>query len=259
MILFRISIFFFLLIKTSCLFAESNTRYSFFVAGHIYGNYWKKNDPRIYPRFSKKIFKLSSDRKYSFGVLTGDVVRDGNLEEWKNIDLFLEKIKIPIHFVPGNHDLNNKKEFLKRARTLHKSFKINNDLFIILNADFISASIDPQQLIWFKKELKNQISISNLFVFLHPISWWSPDNEFKGHKPNIEYRNIKDCNFWDVIIPAIKNKNCPAYFFAGDTTGYYFKKKGQLTFIASGMGKYYDNYVEVTVDANKVNLTRINL
>ena len=233
---------------------NSNTGYSFFVAGHVFGN-GQRTNIGIYPLFKDKFELIKSDISIKFGVFTGDIVMEGTKEEWDEIDTDIAELSMPVYFAIGNHDNNNRELFIERYGKTYFCFTYKNDLFIILDPNIDSWNISGSQLDFLKKELSvTGPSIKNIFVFFHQLLWWSPDNKYNNVKPNSLTGRSDSINFWSTVEPLFKNMPCNVVMFSGDvgaaswSADYMYDKYDNITLIASGMGEGTgDNIVIVDV------------
>ena len=92
-----------ILIGTISCSSPSKVDYSFFAAGHTYGNPMDEAHPLgLYKPFKEKISFINEDKKLKTGFLLGDVVwKPSNWDTTvKDISLFEDSI----HVVRGNHD-----------------------------------------------------------------------------------------------------------------------------------------------------------
>lgn len=71
---------------------KDKSNYSFIVAGHAYGSHQGTN-LGLYPKFHEKLKGKKKD--YDFIVLVGDFVRDGNIQNWKQVISELDSIQKP--------------------------------------------------------------------------------------------------------------------------------------------------------------------
>ena len=230
---------------------EKYPDYSFFIAGHTYGSPNGKN-LGIYPKFYNEL--LNNKNNFDFGILAGDVTRQGDEISWDFFDNQIKNFDYRIYIAPGNHDIGSsaidekKISFKKRYGNLYRSFKFKNDLFIILNPYEDRWSIKNEQLDFLKKELKNNFQlVDNIFIITHPAI-------YINQKFNIKVHNFvgagKNINFWDEIYPLFKKYNNNYYIIAGDVGGYhngyelFCHKFENKIFLASGMGGgVHDNYL----------------
>ena len=238
-------------------------KYSFFVAGHVYGN---PNTPQfgLYPPFKSAIDTLNAYPSIAFGFFTGDVVNQPTKAYWDAAMTDLDRFKIPYHIAPGNHDLSQ--EFDKRFGKYNYSFYHENDLFIVLTANQWNIVNDSYDV------LNNALdsirpNTSNVFVFCHELLWWSPENQFKEVEMNYRPHYPGRTNFEDTVMPMIQKVDQDVYWFAGDigctdlVSPYMYYKEDNVHLIASGMGNgKNDNFVIVEIDENdQVKLKLIGL
>ncbi len=232
-------------------------KYSFFVAGHTYGNPMQKNIG-LYPPFKELTESINKNPKYELGVFTGDVVRTPDIEHWTEAINDINNFNVPIHIARGNHDGGAIFDSL-----FHKSFyafKKHNDLFIILAP--AGWNIKNQQLEFLDSTLKNnQGKVKNTFVFAHELIWWSPE-KYPDVKVNYLPHYPGHTNYWEDVHPLFKNYGQTIYLFSGDVgctdlvTSYAYKEKDNVKFLASGMGGGdKDNFIKVDVLTNDSVLT----
>ena len=243
---------------------EIQISYSFFAAGHVYGN------PMTYsygfhPPLDSNISYLNGYPSLEFGVFTGDVVPHPSADYWDSLQVDLNKIKVPYYIAPGNHDRGE--EFLKRYEHYYQSFYFKNDLFIVLTPT--NWNIEGEQMDFLKKTLNdNNDSTNNIFIFLHELIWWSPDNQFKDVDINWVPHYPGSTNYWDEVDPLLRKQPNKIVIFAGDIgcntgkTPCMYYEYNNITLIASGMGnKDHDNLVitDVYKDGTfKFNLIYLN-
>ena len=239
-----------------------NPDYTFFIAGHVYGSPSGDN-LGIYPKFYKKL--LTNKNIFNFGILAGDITRNGDKESWDFFDDQVNNLDYKLYIAPGNHDIGStedsikKVNFKKRYGNLYQSIKFKNDLFIILNPYENQWSIKNQQLDFLKKELKqNYQSVDNIFIISHPVIYV---NEKFNVKVNSYDGAGKNINFWDEIYPLFKKYSNNYYVVAGDVGATYnhfelFCNKFEKTiFLATGMGGgINDNYLIFKKIKNKIKI-----
>jgi len=234
--------------------------YSFFVAGHLYGKTWG-NSLHIHEPFKNYIPEINQYPNVAFGIFTGDLVRHSTLENFETVVKDLNELKMPYYIAPGNHDTYNRNLYdslfgdpLHNYRP-YRSFKFQNDLFIILDGNLNHWSILGDQLNFLKKTLSNQANgSSNIFVFVHQLIYWSKTNEFKNIDLNWLPYAPDSTNYRSTIEPLLEMLNKPVYLFSGDlgasakVTPYMYFKKKNVVYIASGMGGMKnDNFIFVNV------------
>ena len=234
------------------------TEYSFFVAGHTYGQPDINNDG-VHPPFKNKFDLIKEDPFIELGILTGDVVIGSTEENWDEIDTDFAELEIPFHIAPGNHDVTDRALFESRYGPPYHSFTQNEDLFIVLDPNIDQWNISGDQLTFLRDELNQKArNADNIFVFFHQILWWTPDNLFRNFRFNSNLGRAEHINFWNDVYPLFTGLNNEVYMFAGDCGAhsmsdpfmYYTSENVHL--IASGMGGgTHDNFVIVEVGIDK--------
>ena len=236
----------------------NNIQYSFFVAGHTYGNPMVPSTG-IYPTFVDKFNIINEDANQLFGFFTGDITRQGREEQWEYVDSDIVKINVPVNYIVGNHDSYHRDVFIERYGNTYSSFISNDDLFIILDPNLDDWNISGEQLSFLDSVvLVNKNSVDNIFVFFHQLLWWSPDNIFKNVKLNSTEGRDSVLNFWTDVEPIFNSISNNVVMFAGDlgalwgSSNYMYYKYDNITFVASGMGDGNgDNFIIVEVFEDK--------
>ncbi len=239
-------------------FAQSS--YSFFVAGHTYGNPVSKS-MGLYYKFVNKFDYIQSGQEIKFGVLTGDIVRHSTAESWDSVDLDIQNLGLPVYFAVGNHDMGNPQLVTSRYGSTHYTFNYNNDLFIVLNPYFSGWNVPQEQLDMIDSAL-NLDNFNNIFVFVHQVLWWTDNNIFSEYLPNSFDGRDDTINFWSDVEPRFHNIGHNVVMFAGDVGATYasynltYHTYDNITLIASGMGNYSDieNFI-VTNISNDNNIS----
>lgn len=109
--------------------------------------------------------KMNGNVKPEFVVILGDLVEDDNkVNDKNNIDYIvklLKKLKCPVYYVAGNHDLRNitEEELIKlfKQKSLYYSFDKNEFHIIVLYTKSIkhkNAFISEKQISWLKNDLE---------------------------------------------------------------------------------------------------------
>lgn len=252
---------FFIFSLTCCLaFNLSGQEYSFFIAGHVYGEQGVDN-VGFHPPFKAKFPLIQNQEDIKFGVLLGDVVFYPSPEDWDEVDAEIDTLGIPVYIVPGNHDLQNRPLFEERYGITYSSFMYNNDLFILLDPLLNHWNISGEQFEFLQQTvLQNQINTENIFVMFHELLWYEEDNAYSYCGPN-GFNQIADTiNFWTEVIPFFEDLPNNVYMCAGDVganlwvCNYMIDSYGfNITFFATGMGDGDgDNFMIINVDEDKV-------
>ena len=237
---------------------NATTPYSFFVAGHTYGEPGVNNQG-FHPPFKQQFGYIQSRPEIEFGVLTGDIVSPNpTLLDWQEIDFEVNQLGIPVYFAVGNHDMENRPVYESRYGKTFYSFKKHNDLFIILDPYLDGWNITGDQLIFLKDILnQNANSSNNIFVFVHPILWKELGNSFDYIKWNSDASRRPNINFWTEIEPLFFQLKNQVTIFAGDlgtswSTPITYDEYNNITLVATGMGgNIQENYLVVNVESNK--------
>jgi len=240
--------------------SASSIEYSFFVAGHTYGESRgtvpTATEMGLYPPF-KKIFPfLLNLPTLSFGILTGDIVYDGNYTElWDAVDMDLEDLTIPTYFSVGNHDVQDENGpaydiIQNRYGKTYSSFLKNDDLYIILDANLGRLAKESDQLALLKSSTKSLTDRNkNIFVFFHQLVW--DELPFPGTGPNNKTGAHKYRKFWHSVSNLLTRTGKDIHVYAGDVgavgTGSIFHTRYKnINFVASGMGDGTDDNIVIT-------------
>jgi len=186
--------------------------------------------------------------------LTGDVVPFSTEDYWDAAVEDMDKLDLPVYIAAGNHDRSD--VFLNRFEQYYFSFRLKNDLFIVLSPT--DWNIEGAQ----KEFLINTIDdasaeVNNIFIFCHELIWWSPDNEYKNVEINYEPHYPGSNNFWSEIEPYLNSIPHEVVIFAGDmgataaVSPYMYHRFDNISLVGSGMGGgQKDNMVIVEVNSN---------
>ena len=228
--------------------------YAFFVAGHTYG-VPDAESAGIYPPFKTQFPQLKTS-EVDFGVLTGDVVIHGSAGEWDNVDADLAELELPIYFAVGNHDMRDRERFVARYGPTYHSFEYQDDLFIFLDSELTTGTIQGAQLDFLKGALASG-SPRNIFIFVHRLLWVVEDSPYRVLIPQVnsvlEYDFHND--FWTQIAPLLEETGAPVYVIAGDVgvsskMSLFYDEAQNIHLIASGMGgSEEENYLLFKVTA----------
>jgi len=148
--------------------------FSFTVVGDSQPSGETGKQPEVFKRIIEEINKSGA----SFLIHLGDKIhgsKDVNVvkRQYDEYKAVREKLKIPVHHVIGNHEINGVKENENLHRELfgplYYSFEHENCLFIILNTDFAGkeAKVEGEQLSWLECELEKGKGYRYIFGFLH--------------------------------------------------------------------------------------------
>ncbi|MFT5337672.1 MAG: hypothetical protein ACI9YL_001677 [Luteibaculaceae bacterium] len=225
--------------------------YSFFLAGHTYGKP-SVLSVGLHPPFLDIFPYLMSRPEIEFGALLGDIAAfHPNAESWDNAEEELDTLGIPVHFVPGNHDMYDEAEYYSRYEPFY-SFKHKSDLIIVLHPYFTGWNIAGEQWDFLEQTLQTQASSSrNIFIFFHQLLWYSESNAYKEYEPNSLDGRDASINFWSEFIPLLLSYPNEFVLAAGDIGAtnkpkqFMYDKWNNIQFIATGMGNSVDDNIVI--------------
>ena len=241
--------------------STKGVEYSFFTAGHTYGNpQLKGKEKGLYEPFKDKFTFINNQPNLELGFLLGDVV--WGPKSWPEAQNDIAKLNMPVHIARGNHD-GPLKQFEEKFGESYKRFFKNNDLFIVLDPNIDHWNITNEQLVFLKNTLRNDAKKANhVFIMMHQVIWWT-NREYAKPFPNSIHGKSKQVNYWTKIEPLLQELGKPVYLFAGDVGAfskehrkknhiieYFYNKDRNVTYISTGMGGgVRDNFV--ITDINK--------
>ena len=233
--------------------------YAFFVAGHVSGNPSHFHQG-LHPPFKERLFLINEDSTLSFGVLNGDMVKKGSIQNFTALRHDLAEISNPIYFVAGNHDVTDRALYEANFGESYYAFKRQHELFIVLDSNLDGWNISGDQLEFLREELRTiGEEVSTIFIFVHHLLWWSRENIFKDVRINSSTGRHDQINFYEEILPLVQSVERPVYFIAGDVgaqaTGseIVFHREGQITYLASGMGGgVRDHFLKFNIEADQL-------
>lgn len=233
--------------------------YSFFIAGHTYGNAGV-NNVGLHPPFKAQFDSIQKQKNIALGVLTGDIVSPHpTLQDWVEVDADVADLDIPVYFSVGNHDMENRPVYEERYGKTYSSFVHQSDLFIVLDPNLDAWNITGDQLTFLKNTLEeHKEKVHNVYVFFHQLLWIQQGTKYESIRPNSLAGRATEINFWTEIEPLFHQLSNPVFMFAGDLGGgtwadnFYYDQYDNMTFMASGMGDGEgDNYVILHVAEDK--------
>ncbi len=214
---------------------DDSTKYSFLVSAHFYGGSAKTSG---YPAGSvlgsvDTINNLNSTFLMCLGDMFMDVKND--IPFYKK-SLF-NKLNIPLYNAVGNHDLSSDVYQNNFGETSY-SFRINNNIFLVLDTEEDDGSLKDNQLELLEKSVISEAK--NIFVFSHrPI--WAEDDEDLKHVFKDNTQSLISNNYQDKILPLLQQSKSKIYWFSGSLGGaapssfFYHSKTNQLTYIATAI------------------------
>lgn len=232
---------------------EDSILYSFFVAGHTYGSAGVNNEG-LHPPFVEKFEYIQNREEIELGILTGDIVNEGTLQNWQEVDADIETLGLPVFFAVGNHDMTNRPLFESLYGETYYYFTYRDDLFIILDPNIDGWNISVEQLTFLENTLSEIIDIENIYVFFHQLLWWEPDNIYSNIHPNSFEGRADTINFWTEVEPLFNGLSNRVFMFCGDlgaaswSSVISYDQYDNITLVGSGMGYINgENFVVVNV------------
>lgn len=242
-----------------------NPIYSFFCAGHTYGN---PNNVQygLHANFVDYFPELNANHQMELGFLTGDVVAAPTAQYWDSAQLDMAKLNMPLYIAAGNHDISQ--EFVNRFGDYYFAFQHQQDLFIVLTPGLNQWNIEGDQLLFLEQTLNEWAPQSRyIFIMLHELIWWSPDNIYQDVIINYVPHYPGSTNFEEVVKPLLLSYPNKIFLYAGDVgatsvvSPCMYHQYENLTIMASGMGSLtMDNIIitEVYEDYVKLDLVALN-
>ncbi len=237
---------------------DVSEKYSFFVAGHTYGEPGV-NNAGFHPPFKAAFPIIQNRESIQFGILTGDIVSPSpTAQDWDEIDTDILDLGLPVYFAVGNHDMEDRPLFESRYGATYYHFSFRDDLFIVLDPNLNGWSIKGDQLEYLQDLLSSHSATHhNVFIFMHQLIWVEDDNSFGYINFNSSAGRIEPVNFWTEVEPLLQSLENQIFIFAGDIGVEYrndvvYDSYNNISFIASGMGDYdKDNFLIVDVKDDK--------
>lgn len=240
--------------------SPSETKYSFFVAGHAYGNP-NQFQYGLYPKFKNLIDTLNTYDSIQLGIFAGDIVPRSQQAYWDSLLIDLELFDFPTHIAAGNHDRGELFESI--FKDYYYQFTHKNDLFIILSPTDWNIEGEQKEFL-FNAIREHQSSVTNIFIFCHELIWWSPENQFKNIEINYRPHYPGSSNYWEEIHPILDSLDKDVYIFAGDlgatdrVDAYMYFDTSNVHLMATGMGGGKDDNMLI-VEVKEDNEVRIKL
>jgi hypothetical protein len=180
--------------------AEAQTRevpdVRFVVLGHIRSDATSDLNPRL-----GELIDEVRGLQPAFVVLTGDIIwGDVNSpspdlarveREWEAVDSRLATLGVPVHRVPGNHDISGigtRDIWRRRYGPLPQAVTASGVRLLLLSSAWIPADgdarqnpyvrgvdLDPAQVAWLEHELSGSGTVPT-FAFIHHLLWWQTED-----------------------------------------------------------------------------------
>ncbi|HEC42926.1 MAG TPA: hypothetical protein ENI20_08885 [Bacteroides sp.] len=131
----------------------------------------------LQPQFVMSVGDLIDGKVYDSIVLEN---------QWSEFNTMVNSLSMPFFYVPGNHDISNAWMESEWKRMFGKSyyyFVQKNVLFLCINTqDGGSSGIRSEQIVYFKKAIKDNPDVRWTFVFMHRPVWKGRDGREEGYE-----------------------------------------------------------------------------
>lgn len=135
------------------------------------------NRPGFYESAITKLNQLQPEFVMSTGDLIDGYTTDPKVmtAQWDEFDALVNRLEMPYHYVPGNHDISNLlmlDAWKARHGSPWSSFVHENVLFITLHTeDRPFGGIGAEQLAWLKETLATHAGVRWTMLFFHRPLW----------------------------------------------------------------------------------------
>ncbi len=219
--------------------------------------------PQIFWQLTRAICTEHPDMVFN----TGDVVYEGEFEEYLSFREVVSLLRAPLFIARGNHEISIGKEGEENYEHFFEapgfpynsyySFNYGNSHFIILNANVYGSwyKVDEPQLNWFIKDLEENRGAEHVFIFIH--------------QPIFEYKHGLEDKRSERILEEVIERNCfypgRIFVFQGHEHMFYNGTSNNVTYYITGGGgapldpQYPDetlffHFLKVTVRGKEVNV-----
>ena len=238
--------------------SKSEKDLHFFVAGGVSGS-TDSTGATLYEPFANYLTWAIKDTTLDFGVFTGNMVRHSNDSSWAKMDLALKNLPFDIHRVPGFRDLGEASYYAKKFGNPEHHFVKSNNFFQFWEVTSNGWNVSDKQL----KDLKSMVAqkgYDNVFLFVHPVTWYDQDRTPQIIPNNIDGRG-ETSTFYSNTLQQLNALNIPVYLFSGGVgekavgSEITIHKFNNVHLISSGMGGgKWDNILQVFVKEGKTHI-----
>jgi hypothetical protein len=246
---------------------DTSEDYSFVVSGHFYGSSCESSG---YPAATLLAgIDTLNGLHASFMISLGDMfmdVNDGYIRNYQK-SLF-SKLQMPLFNAVGNHDVANGNLYAKVFGPSWYSFRVQDDVFILLDTETDDGSISAEQLVFLTGALKASGAAKNIFIFSHRPVWAENSSRYGKLFRGNTRTAIGSNNFETVVRPLAeqyaKGKNIVwmSGSFGGGPASFFYDKEptGTFTFIQTAIrNAERDAVLLVNVRNGKVSFSGISL
>ena len=191
----------------------SDSQYSFWVTGHVYGSP-QNNSGYPASTFLGNIATINGGSE-SFIVSTGDLFKNAAIDIPLYEGSLFKMLSKPFFNAVGEHDVSGIDYEHHFGRTYY-SFTYHGDLFVVLDAEVEQGNIRGEQLRWFSSQVQSVDPGNAVFIFTHrPI--WAEGHPLLNNVFSINHRLAANSNYSADILPIlnVQQRTNPIYWFSG--------------------------------------------
>lgn len=224
--------------------SDTSKNYSFIVSGHFHGESTNKS---TFPASTILAGIDTLNNLHSLFLMSlGDMFIDVNDTYINNYQKSLfSKLKMPLFNAVGNHDLANGNLYEKVYGKEFYFFKIQSEIYIVLNSEVNDGSIIGEQLEMLRSALAagKNMEIKNIFIFIHRPLWAENNSEYKMLFEGNTRTEIGSNNFEEIVKPLIVDASRlkPVFFLSGSLAGgsvsffYHRENSSSITFMQTAI------------------------
>ncbi len=211
----------------------------------------------------QKIIQDINQKKPSFAIDVGDLVFEGDKEEYRIFYHEIKKSKPPFLVAIGNHELRDEGASLysKIFGKTSYAFSHNNSLFIVLD-DANEKYLDQPQMNFLKENLQRKFAHKFVFMHVPPFDPRQYDLDILGLHKNIQFEHcLSDRKNAQEFMNLMAQYHVDAVF-TSHIHGYFKEVRNSVPyFITGGAGAsmwfsnpqhYFYHYINTCVAGNKV-------
>jgi hypothetical protein len=245
----------------------------FLVAGHIYGNPYENNTYHPATTLLTNL-QLFNQLDFDMVVLLGDIVKESNEDHFDNFtNNFLDFLKVPVLNAVGDHDVGSRVLYLDKFGETTFSFVYKEYLFIFLDTNLRTFSLDEKQLNYIQETINsvsNKNKVKSIHIFAHHVFFFkTPFKPISNYYRTNESYSIDKLTrkfIRDTLIPI--SLRTPIFIYTGDVGAWcgnlspYYKKfdGSNITAIATGIGNCEEDSVLIVEEINnEITLTVFSL
>ena len=214
--------------------------------------------PGVFGQIVKEVERLRPDFVVNVGDMIEGYTEDEEIleKEWLEFRKLLEPLTMPVHLVPGNHDITSDgmvSQFKKHIGEPDHSFDVRGVHFVMLDTGRYEKADDlrDDQIEWLKKDLTEHKDAFYTIAIFHKPFWISTVAKGKPDK----LHDIFVANGVDAVFTGHYHN-----YFAGEFDGIKYTSVG-----SSGGGTEEDSggllyhYVWATFDGKELSLAPIKM